>query len=139
MGGFLTGNTASKVRGLLQDDFRWELVRRGGASGQIVYHSPSIEFDLSIEGRSFHGTRIRTSRNSKSPTVTKCSEIQKYIMDIANELTSNMPILSYMGISRVADSNRVLPSRKVGIHMNDRRNGYTGCLESIIDKNRILE
>lgn len=46
LGGYLQGIQNQRVGGILQDDFRWSIIKLAGASNQIKYHSPEIEFDL---------------------------------------------------------------------------------------------
>jgi predicted ATP-binding protein involved in virulence len=110
-----------------------------GASNQIKYHSPEIEFDLNVEGKTLHGVRGRSDRSKNGRTTTTCPEIQKYAKDIANSEDSNMPLISYMSISRVTMSRRADYSKTGKIQLNDRRNGYNGCMDSVIDKASILE
>ena len=139
LGGYLQGIQNLKAGGILQDDFRWSMVKLGGASNQIQYHSPEIEFDLNIEGKSFRGNRSRSNRDGSGKTSTRCSEIQKYAQKIANDHKSIMPLLSYMSISRVTMSRRADYGKTVKNQLNDRRCGYIGCMDSIIDKTNILE
>lgn len=139
LGGYLQGIQNLKVGGILQDDFRWSIIKLAGASNQIKYHSPEIEFDLNIEGKTLHGIRRRSDRAGNARTTTKCKEIQKYAQNIANAEHSNMPLLSYMSISRVTMSRRADYGKTAKIQLNDRRNGYIGCMDSVIDKTSILE
>ncbi|MDO4647309.1 MAG: AAA family ATPase [Eubacteriales bacterium] len=139
LGGYLQGIQNLKVGGILQDDFRWSMVKLAGASNQIQYHSPEIEFDLNIEGKSLHGHRSRSNRDGSGKTSTRCSEIQKYAQTIANDHKSIMPLLSYMSISRVTMSRRADYGKTVKNQLNDRRCGYIGCMDSIVDKTNILE
>lgn len=139
LGGYLQGVQNLKVGGILQDDFRWSMVKLAGASNQIQYHSPEIEFDLNIEGKSFHGLRSRSNRDGNGKTSTKCAEIQKYAQTLANDSKSIMPLLSYMSISRVTMSRRADYGKNVKNQLNDRRCGYIGCMDSIVDKANILE
>lgn len=139
LGGYLQGIQNLKVGGILQDDFRWSMVKLAGASNQIQYHSPEIDFDLNIEGKSLHGHRSRSNREGSEKTSTRCSEIQKYAQEIANNPKSIMPLLSYMSISRVTMSRRADYGKSVKNQLNDRRCGYIGCMDSIVDKANILE
>lgn len=139
LGGYLQGIQNLKVGGILQDDFRESLIKMAGASNQIKYHAPKIEFDLNIEGKTYHGIRERRNRAGSGRTTTKCPDIQEYAQQIANEETSNMPLLSYMSISRVTMSRRADYGKVAKIQLNDRRNGYIGCMDSVIDKISILE
>ncbi|MDY2627313.1 MAG: AAA family ATPase [Lachnospiraceae bacterium] len=139
LGGYLQGIQNLKVGGILQDDFRESFIKMAGASNQIKYHAPKIEFDLNVEGHSYHGVRERSNRAGSGKTSTKCPDIQNYAQQIANEEASNLPLLSYMSISRVTMSRRADYGKAAKIQLNDRRNGYIGCMDSVIDKTSILE
>ena len=94
---------------------------------------------MNIDGKSYHGVRERRNRSGSGRTSTKCSAIQEYAQHIANDEMSNMPLLSYMSISRVTMSRRSDYGKVAKIQLNDRRNGYIGCMDSVIDKASILE
>ena len=64
LGGYLQGIQNLKVSGFKQDDFRQSIMKLGGASNSIKYHSPLIGFDLNIDGKTFHGERSRGDRRS---------------------------------------------------------------------------
>lgn len=70
---------------------------------------------------------------------TRCLEIQKYAQRIANDETSYLPILSYMSISRVNLTKRSDYGKAIKNLLNDRRCGYIGCMDSVIDKTSILD
>lgn len=139
LGGYLQGIQNLKVGGILQEDFRESIIKMGGASKQIQYHAPKIEFDLNIEGQSYYGVRERTNRAGNGRTITRCPEIQKYAQKISNDPVCNMPLLSYMSISRVTMSRRADYGKAAKNQLNDRRSGYIGCMDSVIDKTSILE
>ena len=139
LGGYLKGIQNLTARGLLQDDFRWSMVNLAGASRQVKYYAPKIEFELNINGNSLHGMRSRSDRDGSTKTITRCTEIQKAAMEMANDESSNLPLLSYMSISRVTLTKRSDFGKTAKNQLNDRRSGYIGCLESTIDKASILE
>ena len=58
---------------------------------------------------------------------------------MTNTKCSNLPVLTYMGISRVVANKRADFGRAKKNLLDDRRCGYVGCLDSIIEKNSILE
>lgn len=70
LGGYLLGVQNLKVGGLLQEDFRCSIHKLAGASSQIKYHPPKIEFDLNIENSTLHGSRSRNSRDGSARTLT---------------------------------------------------------------------
>lgn len=139
LGGYLQGIQNLKVSGFKQDDFRQSIMKLGGASNSIKYHSPLIGFDLNIDGKSFHGERSRGDRSQYGKTQTACAEMQKHAKAAANDESSILPLLCYMSISRVTMTKRSDYGKAAKNKLNDRRSGYIGCMESIIDKTSILE
>ena len=71
LGGYLKGIQNLTARGLLQDDFRWSMVNLAGASRQVKYYAPKIEFELNINGNSLHGMRSRSDRDGSTKTITR--------------------------------------------------------------------
>lgn len=139
LGSFLTGIPKITSIGIQQGDFRESTKVIAGASKQKRYYAPNIEFVLNIDGESYSGNRTRTDRNGSGKTKTSAKKIAAYAQNITEKSTSNLPVLMYMGISRVVASKRADFGKSQKNMLDDRRCGYIGCLDSIIDKNSILE
>lgn len=139
LGSFLTGIPKISSTGIQQSDFRESTKVLAGASKQKQYYEPKIEFDLDINGEIYSGSRTRTDRTGSGKTKTSAKKIAAYARDITEKSDSNLPVLMYMGISRVVASKRVDFGKAQKNMLDDRRCGYIGCLDSIIDKNSILE
>lgn len=139
LGSFLTGIPKITSIGIQQGDFRESTKVIAGASKQKQYYAPNIEFVLNVDGESYSGNRTRIDRNGSGKTKTSAKKIAAYAQNITEKSTSNLPVLMYMGISRVVASKRADFGKSQKNMLDDRRCGYIGCLDSIIDKNSILE
>lgn len=139
LGSYLTGVPKILSVGIQQDDFREEVKIVAGASKQKIYHAPNILFDLNLNGKTYSGSRTRTDRNGKGRTRTSAIQISNYAQELTEKTGSSLPVLMYMGISRVVAAKRSDFGRAQKNLLDDRRCGYVGCLDSIIDKNSIIE
>lgn len=139
LGGFLSGVSGVAVSGIQQQDIRIETTRIGGASTAIEYMTPTvIECSLDIGGKTFSWARTRESESSEIRTKITDREITKFAAKLTNSPTSTLPLISYMSTHRVARSKRGdygSASKK----LNDRRCGYIGCLDSVLDIKGIKE
>lgn len=139
LGGFLSGVSGVAVSGIQQQDIRVETTRIGGASTAVEYMTPTvIECSLDIGGKIFSWARTRESESSEVRTKITDREITKFATKLTNGPTSTLPLISYMSTNRVARSKRGdygSASKK----LNDRRCGYIGCLDSVLDIKGIKE
>ncbi len=139
LGGFLSGVSGVAVSGIQQQDIRIETTRIGGASTAIEYMTPTvIECSLDIGGKSFSWARTRESESSEVRTKITDREITKFATKLTNGPASTLPLISYMSTNRVARSKRGDYS-SASKKLNDRRCGYIGCLDSVLDIKGIKE
>lgn len=139
LGSYLLGVPKILSVGIQQDDFREEVEIIAGASKQKTYYSPNILFDLNLGGKTYSGSRTRTDRSGKGRTRTVSGQISGYAQELTEKNGSNLPVLMYMGISRVVAAKRSDFGKTQKNMLDDRRCGYVGCLDSMIDKNSIIE
>ena len=139
LGSYLQGVPKILSVGIRQDDFRQEVRIVGGASKQNTYYAPNILFDLNLGGKTYSGSCIRTDRSGKGKTRKAKGQISQYAQELTEKTGSNLPVLMYMGISRVVAAKRSDFGKTQKNMLDDRRCGYVGCLDSMIDKNSIME
>ena len=106
-------------------------------SPSIKYHTPvRISCEAQIGGETYTWTRARKDEAPKKQTTIEYSDGGPHIADwfrnAANDIDTPLPVLNYQSINRVAASKRSdfgTSSRQ----LNDRRCGYTGCMDSALD------
>jgi predicted ATP-binding protein involved in virulence len=139
LGAYLAGVPQIVASGFQQEDFRCRVEQVSSASSHAEYFSPKVEMTISANGTSMTAIRTREDRSGNGKTKTTGKEIANYAQKITNLREANLPVLSYMGISRVISAKRADFGKGKRNQINDRRCGYIGCLDSLIDKNSILE
>lgn len=116
------------------DDIRQELQVVDG-SPSVKYHTPvRITCDMQIQNTEYKWSRSRKDEStSAKPSIEYPNDklrIAHWFRDISNETNSPLPVLSYRNITRVTKRSDFGSSSK---QLNDRRCGYTGCLDSELD------
>lgn len=127
-----------RTRKIPESDYRMEVKKVADASSLVIFHGPSVELQFDIDGQEEYCRREENTVNVNSRTSTTGSACA-YLKNAANDPDSVLPLLSYMGISQVTSSKRTDYGKKIKNELNDRRCGYIGCLDTIPDKNSILE
>lgn len=134
LGGFLSGIPGVSTKGILQTDIRIESSPLSNASMGIQYKVPvSVGCVMDIDGDEYVWSRIRGSESGDSRTKITDRRIARYSRDITNDLSSRLPLLSYMGTVRVSQTKRQDFGSNLKKKLNDRRCGYIGCLDSALD------
>lgn len=136
--GLFTSVPGVKASKISQEDYRIEKIQISDASSQIIYHNPIIEMLFDIDGKEYNCIREERSGANRATTNTSGSACS-YLKEATNTLGNQLPLFSYMGISRVAMARRSDYGKKLKNELNDRRCGYIGCLDTTPDKNSILE
>lgn len=137
LSGLFSGVPGVPVKGFQIDDFRQKVWKVTETSSSIEYNGPRVSLLLDVNGQIMECNRRRDYlSSSKSPTT---GDAKKFLQNATNDATAILPIFSYMGISRVISSKRSDYAKKSKNELNDRRSGYIGCLDSIPDKNAIME
>lgn len=138
LGGFLVGIDGVMPKGISQSDVRIITNTISDASSEVQYVTPvSIECVVSMDGQSYNWARVRESETSASKTKTINREIAIYAKKIANDLSHELPLLSYMGTTRISQPRREDFGVSAKKKLDDRRCGYIGCLDSSLGINAI--
>lgn len=139
LGAFLRGVPGVTVAGFQQDDFREVVQSVGDASQHAEYLAPSVTISFSTPQGTLTSTRSREDRTQSGTTSVSGKVVPDYAQSLTNTLHANLPIVSYMSISRVIAGKRSRSGKKQKKELLDRRKGYISCLDSIIDKNNISQ
>ena len=139
LGGFLSGVSGVPVDGIQQADIRIETELIAGASAAIKYMTPTvISCEMDVDGKSFEWARTREGESSKFRTRISDRTITNFAAKLTNDATTVLPLISYMSTMRVARSKRG-DYGSASKQLNDRRCGYIGCLDSVLDIKGIKE
>ena len=139
LGGFLSGVSGVSVSGIPHSDIRIETMRVAGASVAVEYVVPvAVDCTMNIEGNDYNWSRIRESDSTNTKTKMSNRQIANYAAKLTNEPASVLPLISYMSTMRVANSKRS-DNNSSAKKLTDRRCGYFGCLDSVLDSKGIKE
>lgn len=134
LGGFLSGIAGVSSKGILQSDVRIISSLIADASSGVQYVTPvSIGCVMDVEGAPYDWARTRENETGSSRTKTTKKDIANYAGRIANDLNHELPLLSYLGITRVSQFRREDFGTSAKKKLDDRRCGYIGCLDSALD------
>ncbi len=142
LGGYLNGVNGVSAKNILLSDVRMDTHNVGSASTSIQYYTPvKIDCQLNIDGQIYEWERIREDESPKRNTkiLKKHGDITQYAKKITNDIKEELPILSYQSSIRASQTRRVDFGAEMKKRMDDRRCGYLGCLDSILDLKRIKE
>lgn len=140
LGGMFAKVPKVSANGFVREDYRAEKYQITDASTQLLYHFPAIEMLFDINGKEENCIRKSEERSDSSGAKTNTSgSAIKHLGDATNRNGGNLPLLSYMGVSRVASAKRSDYGKKIRNELNDRRCGYIGCLNTVPDKNSIID
>lgn len=122
-------------RNIRIEDIRRELKTVKGKPIRINHTPVQIDCEMDIDGTLYKWTRIQEDDSSNSRTMTKFErnhpKISDYFRISANE-GKPLPVLNYQSIYHGSQSRRSDFGRSLK-KLNDRRCGYTGCLDSALD------
>lgn len=118
------------------EDVRQELHVVDG-SPSVVYHTPvRISCEAQIGEQAYTWNRVRKSEAPKKQTTLEYPhrgpQIADWFRNASNEMDMPLPVLNFQSINRVANSKRSDFGSSTK-QFNDRRCGYTGCLDSALD------
>lgn len=140
LGSFISGIKGVNAQGILQSDVRFEKKEVAGASSNIKYFIPvSIESTICINDKDFFCIRSRENETGTSKTKTSAGQLNKYVLELVNNLTSEMPLLCYHSTARVTQFRRGDFGKASKNKLDDRRCGYIGCLDKAKDISSIKE
>ena len=139
LGGFFTGIKGVHAPGIWQTDIRFETHRLAGASTTIEYMNPTaVDCEANVDGEIMKWVRARDEGPLNPRTKISNREIAKYAAQISNDANHLLPLIRYVGTSRVINikRNRASTGQK---QLKDRRCGYIGCLDSGFDTEGIKD
>lgn len=142
LGGYLNGVNGVSAKNILLSDIRIETLNVGSASTSIKYYTPvKISCELNADNQIFKWERIREdeSPRRKTKTVKMQNDISKYAKMITNDISQELPVLSYQSSIRASQTRRGDFGAEMKERMDDRRCGYLGCLDSVLDLKRVKE
>lgn len=117
-------------------DVRQELQVVDG-SPSVRYHTPvRISCEMQIGDQVYAWSRVRkdesVSGRASIEYPGKAPRIADWFRNAANDMGQILPVLNYQSIDRVANSRRSDFSSSTK-QLNDRRCGYTGCFDPVLD------
>lgn len=142
LGGYLNGVNGVYTKSILSSDIRMETLNVGSASTSIKYHTPvKISCELNVDDQIFKWERIREDElpRRKTKIVKIQDDITKYAQMITNDISQELPVLSYQSSVRASQTRRENFGAEMKKNMGDRRCGYLGCLDAVLDLRRIKE
>lgn len=142
LGGYLNGVNGVSAKNILLSDVRMNTVNIGSASTSIKYYTPvRIGCILNVDGLTYEWERVREDEAPKRNTkiVKKLGDITKYAKDITNDVCYELSVLSYQSSVRASQTRRGDFGAEMKKKIDDRRCGYLGCLDSVLDLKRIKE
>ena len=127
---------AASAVSIKPDDVRQEL-HVIDDSPFVKYHTPvRVTCQAQIGEEVYTWSRSRKNEAPKKQTVLEYADdsarIADWFRDAANEPQMTLPVLNYQSINRVANRRNSDFSSSTR-QFNDRRCGYTGCMDSALD------
>lgn len=106
-------------------------------SPSVKYHTPvRISCEVQIGDEVYTWNRVRKNEAPKKQTTLEYPnnglQIADWFRNASNEIDTPLPVLNFQSINRVANSKRS-DFGSSSKQFNDRRCGYTGCLDSTLD------
>ena len=141
LGGYLAGITGVPSKNILSDQVRFEVVKMGEASSALKYQIPTeVECTLNVEeNKDYHWVRRRKDEHPNSKTTVSDRAICEYAYALTNGMSETLPVLSYQSEARVWQQKRGDFGSVLKEKLNDRRQGYIGCLDYSLDIKGIKE
>lgn len=142
LGGYLNGVNGVSAKNIPLADVRMDTLNVGSVSTSIRYYTPvKISCKLNVDDQIYEWERIREDEASRRNTkiVKKQGDISKYAKDITNDVLWELPVLSYQSSIRASQTRRGDFGAEMKKRMDDRRCGYLGCLDSVLDLKRVKE
>lgn len=116
------------------EDVRQELQVVDG-SPSVKYHTPvRISCEMQIQDEVYAWSRVKKDESPRSGSTEYPNDklrIADWFRNTSNDVDQPLPVLNYQSINRVANKRSDFGSSTK--QLNDRRCGYTGCLDSALD------
>ena len=130
LGGFLAGISGVPSKNILSDQVRFELVKI----------PTEVECTLNVEeNEDYHWIRRRKDEHPNSKTTVSDRAVCEYAYALTNSMSETLPVLSYQSEARVWQQKRGDFGSALKEKLNDRRQGYIGCLDYSLDIKGIKE
>lgn len=142
LGGYLNGVNGVSAKNILLSDVRMETFNMGSVSTSITYYAPvKINCKLNVDNQIYEWERVREDESPKRNTkiIKKYGDITKYAKDLTNDISQELPVLSYQSAIRASQTRRGDFGAEMKKRMDDRRCGYLGCLDAVLDLKRVKE
>lgn len=142
LGGYLNGVNGVSAKNILLSDIKMDTHPVGSVSTGIVYQVPvKITCEMDVHDVMIEWSRIREDEtsNRKTKIDKKQGDITKYASSLTNDLSAELPIFSYQSSLRASQTRRGDFGAEMKKKIDDRRCGYLGCLDSVLDLKRIKE
>jgi predicted ATP-binding protein involved in virulence len=142
LGGFLNGVNGVSAKNILLSDVKMQTLDVGSVSTSIQYNTPvKIICELQAGKETYAWEKIREDELPKRNTklVKVKGDIVKYALNLTNDISSNLPILSYQSSVRTVQTKNSGLGTDINVKMGDRRCGYMGCLDSVSNLKQIKE
>ncbi len=142
LGGYLNGVNGVSAKNIVMADVRLNTVNVGSVSTSIQYHTPvRIGCELNVDNQIYKWERIREDESPRRNTkiVKRDGDISRYAKEITNDVAQELPVFSYQSSVRASQTRRGDFGAKMKKKMDDRRCGYLGCLDSVLDLKRVKE
>lgn len=140
LGGFLYGVNGASVKNILMSDVKMDTVSVGSVSTSIKYNTPvKIGCELYADGETYEWARIREDEAPKRNTklIKQIGDISKFAKNLTNNAALELPVLSYQSSIRASKTRRGDFGAQMKKRMDDRRCGYLGCPDSVLDLKRV--
>jgi predicted ATP-binding protein involved in virulence len=142
LGGFLNGVNGVSAKNILLSDVKMQTLDVGSVSTSIRYNTPvKITCELQEGEETYAWEKIREDESPKRNTklVKVKGDIVKYALNLTNDISSDLPILSYQSSVRTTQTKNGGLGTDINVKMGDRRCGYMGCLDSVSNLKQIKE
>lgn len=142
LGGYLGGINGVSAKNILLSDIKIETRNIGTVSTGIIYNTPvKISCKMNIHNEIMEWERVRDDETTRRKTriIKKTGDISQYTKNLVNNIDVQLPVLSYQSSLRASQTRRGDFGVAAKEKMADRRCGYLGCLDSVLDMVRIKE
>jgi predicted ATP-binding protein involved in virulence len=142
LGGFLNGVNGVSAKNILLSDVKMQTLDVGSVSTSIKYNTPvKIICELEVGKETYAWEKIREDESPKRNTklIKVKGDIVKYALNLTNDISSDLPILSYQSSVRTTQTKNGGLGTDINVKMGDRRCGYIGCLDSVSNLKQIKE
>ncbi len=134
LSGVLKGVAGVPVKNILQDEIHFTLEKRGDASSEIHFETPTeIACVLKAQGKEFWWKRSREHESGNTRTKMEEDGVVSWMRKISNDPDAMLPLFCFQSDARIWQMRRGDFAKELKKKLNDRRCGYIGCLDYSLD------